>query len=304
MGKEGLSNSHDRFFKQSFSRKEIVQSFLEQYLPADLTKRFDYTTLEILKDSFVDRELSEHFSDILYRIKVSGSTAFVYLLFEHKSYPDRWYSFQMLRNRVKIWEMYLKQNAKARKLPVIVPVVIYHGAGKWKMKNSIRPLFEEIPGAEKYIPDSRCEIYDISHMPDDRIKGEILLQVQLLLLKYVFKAELTEKLPEILRLFGTLLRKQKATEYLEVVLRYLVSSVDSAKTEELKTQVENAIENGGSVMPTIAEKWIREGVEKGMIEAAERMIRKDLTNADIRDITGLSIRKIEEIRKNLGKTPS
>jgi hypothetical protein len=52
-------------------------------------------------------------------------------------------------------------------------------------------------------------------------------------------------------------------------------------------------------MPTIAEKWVRDGIEKGKIEDAEKMIEKRMTNADIRDITGLSIKKIEEIRKNL-----
>jgi len=46
----------------------------------------------------------------------------------------------------------------------------------------------------------------------------------------------------------------------------------------------------------------QEGIEKKALEDAQRMIEKGITNADIRDITGLSIRKISEIlRKIQGK---
>ena len=43
------------------------------------------------------------------------------------------------------------------------------------------------------------------------------------------------------------------------------------------------------------------GIEKGKIEAAEKMISRGMNNADIRDITGLSIKRIEEIRKRVKK---
>jgi len=77
---------------------------------------------------------------------------------------------QLLRNMVKIWETFLKQNKKAKKLPVIMPIVIYHGKEKWNVKNSLVPLFEGTPETEKYIPDFRSEIFDISHIPDDHIR--------------------------------------------------------------------------------------------------------------------------------------
>ncbi len=309
MDKESLINPHDKFFKESFSRKEIAKSFIQEYLPDKLHNQFNFSSLEILKDTFIDKELSEHFSDILYKIKISGKQSYIYCLFEHKSYIDYWVGFQLLRNMVKIWEGYLKQSKKAKKLPVIIPIVIYHGRDKWNLKNSIIPLFEEIDSTKKYIPDFKSEIYDISHIPDDRIKGEILLRVNFLLLKYIFRPDLFEKLNEIFELFIKLSNKSKATEYLEVLLRYLVASVDSKKSEDLKNEIEKTIKSGENLMPTIAEKWVQEGVEKGVekgiekgkIEDAEKMIVKGMTNADIRDITGLSIKKIEEIRKHLEK---
>ena len=200
---------------------------------------------------------------------------------------------------VKIWENYFKQNKRVKRLPVIVPILIYHGSEKWHLKNSIIPLFEEITGTAQYIPDFKSEIFDISHLSDDNIKGEVLLQVHFLLLKYVFKPELLNKVREILELLSTLSSKSTASEYLQVLMRYLMSSIDNKRTEELVVEVEKVIKSGGTFMPTIAEALIQEGIQRNKLENAEKMLQKGLSNADIRDITGLSIKKIEEIRKTL-----
>ena len=45
------------------------------------------------------------------------------------------------------------------------------------------------------------------------------------------------------------------------------------------------------------EKILSRGMEKGKIDDARKMVEKGMTNADIRDITGLSVRKIQELRK-------
>jgi predicted transposase/invertase (TIGR01784 family) len=81
--------------------------------------------------------------------------------------------------------------------------------------------------------------------------------------------------------------------------------------EDLKQVVLKSIDKGGEVMPTIAEKWIQEGEQKGIKkgrekgreeekdDVARRSIQKEMTDADIRDITGLSIQKIQLLRKQL-----
>ncbi len=295
MNKNNISNPHDKFFKESFGRKDIAVSFLKEYLPASIHNKLKYESLEILKDSYIDKELAEHFSDILYKIKIGTKTTFLYLLFEHKSYADNWVGFQLLRNMVKIWEGCLKQRKKRTKLPVIVPIVIYHGIEKWNVNCSLSALFDVHPETNVYVPDIKLEVYDISHIPDEKIKGEILLQACFLLQKYIFNPELIEKVPEILSLLNKLSTKTKATEYLEVVLRYLWASVDNKNHDALKTEIVKTITAGGTIMPTIAESIKLEG----KLEVAQKMIEKGMSNADIRDITGLSIRDIENQRKTM-----
>ncbi len=52
-----IPTPHDRFFRESFGRREIAQDFLRHQLPADLLAEIDLETLTIGKDSYVSKEL-------------------------------------------------------------------------------------------------------------------------------------------------------------------------------------------------------------------------------------------------------
>ncbi|MDZ7664871.1 MAG: Rpn family recombination-promoting nuclease/putative transposase [Desulfotignum sp.] len=46
-----------------------------------------------------------------------GSQGFIYVLFEHKSYYDRFVHLQLLEYMVKIWRLYIKQQEEEAGLP-------------------------------------------------------------------------------------------------------------------------------------------------------------------------------------------
>ena len=102
---------------------------------------------------------------------------------------------------VRIWELYLKQNKEAKYLPVIIPLVIYHGKPKWSLSERFISLFEEPADFEQYIPDFGFNLYDISHMPDEEIQGTPLLKIFLTTFKYIYSPELRDKLWDIFKLF-------------------------------------------------------------------------------------------------------
>lgn len=146
-----LSNPHDRFFKELFSRQEAARDFLQHYLPADITPLLDLTTLEINKDSFIDPDLQEHFSDLLYKVVLhDGGETYIYILFEHKSYPEPLIAWQLLRYMVRIWEQSSKQQQTL--LPV-VPLVMYHGQKQWRVKPNFSALFDLPEPLRPYVPD-------------------------------------------------------------------------------------------------------------------------------------------------------
>jgi len=104
-----IENPHDKFFKETFSHVEVARSFLHNYLPADVIKFLDVDTLEPEKDSFIDKELEESFSDLLFGTDINGRKGYIYFLFEHKSYPDKTVAFQLLKYMTEIWNTKMKK---------------------------------------------------------------------------------------------------------------------------------------------------------------------------------------------------
>jgi len=91
---------------------------------------------------------------------------------------------------VKIWESYRKQQKRTQKLPIVIPIVIYHGKDKWKLTHTIGHLFNQSIDTLPYIPDFKAEIFNISHIPDNQIVGELFLMVTFLIQKYTFSPKL------------------------------------------------------------------------------------------------------------------
>ncbi len=201
---------------------------------------------------------------------------------------------------VRIWELYLKQNKKAEKLPVIIPIVIYHGPQKWEVDKRFTSFFNAPGCLEEYIPDFNYRLYDISHIPDEEIKGTVLLRVLFMTLKYIFTPGLNYKLrEEILPLFHELKDKKKRTEYLEVLLRYLTRSARGLREKDLDESVTKLFEEGGDLMQTIASKWKIEGKIEGKkeekLETARRMLMDDISIEMVIKYTGLTEKEVKAL---------
>jgi len=235
------------------------------YLPEGVFSCLDEESIHLRKDSFVDKELRAYFSDLLYQASLKdGSESYVYVLFEHKSYPEPLIAFQLLRYMVKIWEQDLRQGSSA-KLSSIIPIVIYHGTARWNIDERFISLFKCPKEIECFVPDFSYALCDISRFSDEEIRGIVVLKSTLLLLKYILRDELREHLPKILGLLRELTGKKTGMEYLETVLTYVSRGTDKVDEEDVRCAVEEAFPQiGGDIMPTLAEKWIKQGLQQGL----------------------------------------
>ncbi|PKO21085.1 MAG: transposase [Chloroflexi bacterium HGW-Chloroflexi-1] len=265
------TNPHDEFFKYALGRPETARDFLSNYLSPGMTTLFDLATMELSPGSFVDAQLRAHLSDLLYKVKLrDGRDAYVYMLFEHKSYPEPQIAFRMLKYMVRIWERAVGEKAA---LVSIVPIVVYHGVRRWRVGRNFQALLKTPTELAPYVPEYRYWLYDLSQYTDDEIKGEVLLRTALLALKYIYSKDLPEKTPGILALLRELARSQSGLEYLEALLRYLARGSDKLTEVDLRSAVEAAFADGGEeIMPTIAETWIQQGRQEGMLESLEIML--------------------------------
>ena len=311
-----IQNPHDKFFKETFTNIAVAKDFLHNYLPANIMGLIDIDTLETQKDSFINPELQERFSDLLFKVKIYKQEGYIYFLFEHKSYPSRDIALQLLRYMIEIWSVKIKKEANNH-LPLIIPLVIYHGQQKWQIKTT---LGEIIPGYEKlpedikvFVPNYRYLLYDLSTYTDAEIKGEAQLRIFFTMLRDIYTKDGGQLINSILRAaeyLQIIADKQSGMEYFETLIRYIFNAAKSLAKNDIHKiikQIKTNYPEGGEVVMTIARILREEGRMEGLLkgrkegreDVARRSLLKGLAVEDIVEITGLKREIIEEIKKKI-----
>ncbi len=207
-----VQNPHDRFFRDSFGRPEIARNYLEEYLPSDVRSLLDLEHLVLQDGSFIDETMQEHQTDLLYEVRLTtGDKAYVYFLFEHKSYPAPLVSLQLLRYMVRCWERQAKEN---NALSPIIPLIIYHGEKAWPVPTDFLALLNAPEGLRPYQPDFCYHLTDFSYLSDETIRGKIWLRA-------IFNPQLRNDLDDLVALIFRLSQQQTGLEYIRTNLYYL-----------------------------------------------------------------------------------
>jgi len=83
----------------------------------------------------------------------------------------------------------------------------------------------------------------------------------------------------ILGLLEDLKDSRTALHFLRTALRYLSSGSRHVSKEELIDALkELRMDEGGDLMATLAQQWIKEGIEKGMLEDAREMLQEAISS--------------------------
>ena len=278
-----IQNPHDKFFKETFSKIEVARDFMNNYLPQSIIRIVDLNTLEPQKDSFINEELQEVFSDMLFRVKINKREGYVYFLFEHKSYNSRNISFQLLKYMLEIWEAKCKKE-NSYELPIVIPLVIYHGSDEWNTKTTLGEMlkgYKELPeDVKKYVPDYEYLLYDISRYTDEEIKGEAINRIILTTFRDINKRSLEEFIESIVisaEYIRELEDKQTGIEYFETLMRYIFSAKKDITKEDFDKiieRIEYSYTEGSEEAMTLAEIFRQEGRQEGRQEEKKETLYK------------------------------
>lgn len=135
----------DGLFRLVFGNPVHAASELRSVLPAGLLEQIDLTRLRAVPGSFVGPDLRQRHVDALFTTRWAGTDAYLYVLLEHQSTPDPLMAWRMLGYLMRIWERYVGRHPAAKRLPVVVPVVIYQGQRRWKASTEFADLFDIDP---------------------------------------------------------------------------------------------------------------------------------------------------------------
>ena len=215
MENPNLPSPHNNYFHFALSHLPNARSLIESQMPPAVLRELKLDTLEIVPGSFVASDLRDRHTDLLLSVELANplkttkrkavQRALIYTLLEHKSEPEPLTVLQLLAYLVRIWEKLIRDG-----LPLcpIIPLVVYHGEGRWTVARQMSELIPAPPALAEYQVQFGFPLLDLSQLSDDEIPGEQLLQSALALLKYSRSSQLPKKLQGILELLGSSLGNQ------------------------------------------------------------------------------------------------
>jgi hypothetical protein len=112
----------------------------------------------------------------------TGKPARLYLLLEHKSYPDPWVALQLLGYLVRLLEREKQQRPKPP-LPLVIPLVLYHGERAWTASRQLADLFDADGDFRVFVPDFRYGLCDLNTDQLEGLQERAWLAVTLRVLK-------------------------------------------------------------------------------------------------------------------------
>jgi len=283
---------HDKLFKEVFGEKRYAISHFRSFLPAGLVAALDLDNAERCQGSFVDEELRGHHVDLLYKIpwrddetdsKADSArpAMLCYLLFEHQSSEDAALPLRMLSYSLRIWKDWLKDNPISAGLPVIFPLVLYHGPHGWRSSVRFHDYFAipndlvEILGP--HIPQHELLLTDLSRYSDDELRSGTLDAVTRLLFKHISN-EPEALLEHIINHFDLVERtfaEPSGLKSVLLVLEYVLKASDIAEQEvvRLSRRLSSKVEK--EIMTT-AERLREEGWKKGLETGLEQGLEQGL----------------------------
>ncbi len=314
-----LSSPHDKYFKQLFTQIPEAKDFIINALP-QIGKRIDIDSLELDNTSYINKELYDSTSDIVYNCTYKNKKIKIALLFEHKSQIDTLPFLQLLTYILNIWKTNYKQEKKI--IPVI-PILFYHGKNDYEFKTFDKYFDEFDEFLEPYTPLFKFELINTKDFTDTQINEmfELLsLRLAITVMKHIFDSQ--EDFLEILesnkKVFKQLQQISNGNDIIITLKKYIFNTKKITKGEFIM-KYQNFFEGVAVVEDSIADRYINmgrvEGIERGRVEGIEKGIEKGienekyetvqksiiagLSNKTIRIITGLSFVEIDLIREKL-----
>ncbi|HUM75802.1 MAG TPA: Rpn family recombination-promoting nuclease/putative transposase [Fervidobacterium sp.] len=302
-----ITNPHDAFFKLMFGDIEVAQDFLQNYLPTEIAKAVDLKHLTKENNSYIDEQFKESFTDMLYKTKINGKDGYIYFLFEHKSYQDPLVILQLLKYIVRIWEE--KYDRKTNRLPIVIPMVIYHGENKWnvqtKLMNLIKGIDELPEETKKYIPSYEYEVYDLSPSAQMGIVGMALTKAVLEVMRAVVITDMGKFREWMRKIFEEIrdFPEEKFERFVDASIRYILSVREDASIEVIETEAREILSGRSEAIMSVAEKLRNEGRLEGKIEFVLKNLSKkfgeDLTDELKEKIQKADEKTIDYIGENL-----
>lgn len=271
-----MPREDDASYKLLFSAPEVVRDLVLGFIPDAWLHSLDYSTLEKMPGSYITDDLRQRADDVVWRVKADGEWMYLYLLIEFQSSVDAWMAVRIMTYVGLLYQDLIRRGEVpgGKRLPPVLPIVLYNGDAKWTAATDIATLIPKVPGlVAKYLPKleyllidenqyAEADLAELKNLVAAIIRIEHPENEQALLALIDLVNELLQGNAELKRTFAIWIRA--------VLLRQSKDSLVLPKVQDLK-----------ELKMTLAERfdqWARnyeqKGIEKGIEQGIERGIEK------------------------------
>ena len=238
-------------------------ALLQDHLPSEIAVLVDFEHLpELMEGTFINGDGAKTQCDALFRVRLkSGQDARIYVLLEHKSSVDYDTPLQIARYMLNIWARELKATPAHRKLPMILPLVFYHGLGEWTVPRSLAEMIDAPDGVDDPLRGFAYTLRDLRRLDPWHLAQNPEVQAALVALWLVFEENV---LPELLDLVtGGMV---DGSEFESHIITYISEKFNvDAPTLEASLQ-RTKPQRWEILMGTAAESWLEQGRTEGWTE--------------------------------------
>ncbi|MDM7273901.1 Rpn family recombination-promoting nuclease/putative transposase [Sulfurihydrogenibium azorense] len=260
-----IHHPHDSLFKYIFSNVENFKTFLKHFIP-DIYKNLDLNSVKLLNTEKQAENKKKFFLDLAFECKLDNLNSQIYVVFEHKSYPDKLVPIQIMYYCASVWEQDLREK---KDYTPIIPIVFYHGKQKWNIPKNLQEHFKNFP-LKDYMIDFNYYLIDLSRLDDNyilkNIHDNLCLMATIYTMKNIFD-DIKKLKPVVKELI--IAHNQDCTY---IILNYTVAI--TKKPEVIESMI---LETGGKEeMMLLTDKWklegLQEGLKKGYIKSILNLI--------------------------------
>lgn len=212
-----MSLSHDPFIRKVLSNKQEALDLFIATLPENIVENLELDKLELIQESFLGSHHEESRTDLLYKIPLkNGSSSYIYLLFEHKSYYDKKIYVQLLEYLSKIynWQM---ENEKV--LNIVIPFVFYHGEKGWDLGIEFLESFPKnsIPkNLKQFIPNFSIHLLELTGKGQAFQTKNLALRLYMRLIQTI-RNDPQEFVKNLQEVFRSLLEEKEDAKRIEIL---------------------------------------------------------------------------------------
>lgn len=291
---------HDHFIRAILSDKEIAVAYFQNFLPSSLAVQLDFATLTQIPDTYLSESLQKSMSDMVYScaLRNSSESISIALLIEHKSYPDKYTPIQIGSYIFSGYEKQLKNNEP---LSLIVPLLLYHGKGKWEYRKVSGLFPNSLSEWKRFIPDYDYIYSNLGEISDDEVEKlqNKFLSASLLALKHSFQKNWLEQ--NAIRIL--ILSKNVAENLQRNLAVYLFANSNLNEQEIINLLESLPLKLKETVMNTldiVEEKGVKKGIEMGVTNVAKNLLlNTDFSVEKIAILTGMSVDAVTKIRNKM-----